>query len=422
MNSFWNIGQLSSGMTTTDQPFYHAPEAFQSPQSLTDQSSSIAYTPARDAHFQRPHDEQFFAGQPHPNPATIHYPLFTLNEPSFPRPEVSNYPEVSTIAPIGHEGIVSNTRLKPIAYKEENGTVKAIYDDNELKAYCLQNDLPYPPMPEKKTKKVSDGGFKATQDWKMSLLPVQTGGHDPSIPSPLRRGSVAFAEAQKPSLLSRLRLRRSQSDYSLSTNGKPQDYRREFDERSSVISASTTSRYEENSYSSSPRLARWPLLNHDSPPDCRNQLVEVQVNNTDDHLKQLSLNLPSRQPLSPPNVSLHFDPEFLEEHLCHPDIHDQNSLRLYFSPPLVQGSQSWYPTSFGALGHQLHNQQQMTGYIQPDGNSWMVNESPIVPRPKYERVRFRGRGRGSGSRRKTFFCKFLGEQNSLNSEGTQRSE
>lgn len=161
MNSFWNIGQLSSGMTTTDQPFYPAPEAFQSPQSLTDQSSSIAYTPARDAHIQRPHDEQFFAGQPHPNPATIHYPLFTLNEPSFPRPEVSNYPEVSTIAPIDHEGIVSNTRLKPIAYKEENGTVKAIYDDNELKAYCLQNDLPYPPKPEKKNEEGERWGFQS---------------------------------------------------------------------------------------------------------------------------------------------------------------------------------------------------------------------------------------------------------------------
>lgn len=421
MNSFWNIGQLSSGMTTTDQPFYPAPEAFQSPQSLTGQSSSIAYPRAGDAHFQRPHDEHFFAGQSHPNPAAIHYPLFTLDEPSFPRPEVSNYPEVSTIAPIDDEGIVSNTRLKPVAYKEENGTVKAIYDDNELKAYCLQNNLPYPPEPEKKTKKVSDGGFTAKQDWRKSLLPVQTGGHDPSIPSPLRRGSVAFAEAQKPSLLSRLRLRRSQSDYSLSTNGKPQDYRREFDERSSVISASTTSRHEENSYSSSPRLARWPLLNHDSPPDYRNQLIEAQVNNTDDHLKQPSLNLPSRQPLSPPNVSLHFDPEFLEEHMCHLDIHGQNYLPLYLPPPLMQGSQSWYPTSFGVLRHQLHNQQQMTGYIQPDGNSWMVNESPIVPGPKYERVRFRGRGRGSGSRRKTFFCRFLGEQNSLNSEGTQRS-
>lgn len=406
MNSFWNIGQLSSGMTTTDQPFYPAPKAFQSPQSLTGQSSSIAYSPARDAHFQRPHDEQFFAGQPHPNPAPIHYPLFTLDEPSFPRPEVSNYPEVSTIAPIDDEGIVSNTRLKPIAYKEENGTVKAIYDDNDLKAYCLQNNLPYPPEPEKKTKKASDGGFIATQDWRKSLLPVQTGGHDPSIPSPLRKGSVAFAEAQKPSLLSRLRLRRSQSDYSLSTNGKPQDYRRDLDERSSVISASTTSRYEENSYSSSPRLARWHLLNYDSPPGHHNQPIQAQVNNTDDHLKQPSRNLPSRQPLSPPNVSLHFDPEFLEEHMFHLDIHGQVSLPLYLPPPLVQGSQSWYPTSFGASGQQLHNQQQMTGYIQSDGNSWMVNDSPIVPGPKYERVRFRGRGRGPGWRRKTFSAGF----------------
>lgn len=180
----------------------------------------MAYPPAGEAHFQSPHDKQF-AEQPHTIPMTAQYPVFPLDEPLSRTPGVSNYPELSAITPIGDEGISSNMKLKPVAYKEENGTVKAIYDDDELKAYCVENNLPYPPQPGRTTKKASDEGFIVTQDWRKSLLPVQTGGHDSSLPSPLRRGSIAFVEAQGQSSLSKLRLLRSQSDYSLPTNRKP---------------------------------------------------------------------------------------------------------------------------------------------------------------------------------------------------------
>ncbi|OXG50230.1 hypothetical protein J010_03002 [Cryptococcus neoformans] len=219
-NSFWNVGQLSNGITTADQFLYPLSEAFQNPQSTNGQSSSMAYPPAGEAHFQSPHDKQF-AEQPHTIPMTAQYPVFPLDEPLSRTPGVSNYPELSAITPIGDEGISSNMKLKPVAYKEENGTVKAIYDDDELKAYCVENNLPYPPQPGRTTKKASDEGFIVTQDWRKSLLPVQTGGHDSSLPSPLRRGSIAFVEAQGQSSLSKLRLLRSQSDYSLPTNRKP---------------------------------------------------------------------------------------------------------------------------------------------------------------------------------------------------------
>lgn len=409
VNSFVHVGQLSNGMMTADRFLYPLSEAFQSPQSLTGKSSSMAYPPAEEVHFQPPLDEQFFAGQSHAIPATVQYPVSALDEPSSRTPGVSSHPELPTIAPIGDEGISSNMKLKPVAYKEENGTVKAIYDDNELKAYCVQNNLPYPPKPEKTIKKGSDETFTVTQDWRKSLLPVQTGGHDSSLPSPLRRGSLAFSEAQELSSLSRLRLRRSQSDYSLPTNRKPQDCCRVVDERVNVANASTTSHCKENSYCSSPRLAKPPLLNHDPMPDYRNQLIQAQANNFPDthgNLKQPPFNLPFRQPLSPPNVQ--FDPENLEERMCHLDIHGQNSLSTFTSSAQAQGSQGWYSTSFDALTYQLQNQQPATKHIPPDGNSWIANESPVVQGPKCDRVRSKARGRGS--RRKTFFGRFSGEQ------------
>ncbi|KIR29719.1 hypothetical protein I309_01204 [Cryptococcus deuterogattii LA55] len=82
--------------------------------------------------FQQPEFSQFGVG--------INMPMA-----AFPPHFSVSPPALSTRAGLQHAAI--------LAYKEENGTVKAIYDDNELKAYCLQNDLPYPPKPEKKTKK-----------------------------------------------------------------------------------------------------------------------------------------------------------------------------------------------------------------------------------------------------------------------------
>ncbi|WVQ72880.1 hypothetical protein IAR50_002441 [Cryptococcus sp. DSM 104548] len=115
----------------------------------------------------------------------------------------------------------SSHNLVPVGFKEENGTFTAIYADDELKSYCEKNGLPYPPE-RRVTPKKEEGHAKFGPAWKESLLPIQTGGHDPSI-SPLRRGSEAAISGEDRPLLTKLRLRRSRSDYSLDTKSRDGD-------------------------------------------------------------------------------------------------------------------------------------------------------------------------------------------------------
>ncbi|ODN74558.1 hypothetical protein L202_06925 [Cryptococcus amylolentus CBS 6039] len=106
--------------------------------------------------------------------------------------------------------------LTPVGFKEENGIFTAIYADDELKSYCEKNGLPYPPE-RHVTPKKEDGQAKLGPAWRESLLPIQTGGHDPASISPMRRGSEAAISKEDRPTLTKLRLRRSRSDYSLDT-------------------------------------------------------------------------------------------------------------------------------------------------------------------------------------------------------------
>ncbi|OCF31312.1 hypothetical protein I316_07098 [Kwoniella heveanensis BCC8398] len=68
------------------------------------------------------------------------------------------------------EGLLSKSTLLPNGFKEENGMVKAIYDHEALKAYCEEAGLS-PPA-------VKKDDLPPQFDEPVTLLPIQSGGHD----------------------------------------------------------------------------------------------------------------------------------------------------------------------------------------------------------------------------------------------------
>ncbi|TYJ53675.1 hypothetical protein B9479_005701 [Cryptococcus floricola] len=132
-----------------------------------------------------------------------------ITTPATPSQDIPFATIARTIEPNSHN-------LTPVGFKEENGIFTAIYADDELKSYCEKNGLPYPPE-RHVTPKKEEGQAKLGPAWRESLLPIQTGGHDPTSISPLRRGSEAAISGEDRPTLTKLRLRRSRSDYSLDT-------------------------------------------------------------------------------------------------------------------------------------------------------------------------------------------------------------
>ncbi|WVQ96814.1 hypothetical protein IAU59_003921 [Kwoniella sp. CBS 9459] len=104
---------------------------------------------------------------PPPSPGTVIPPLapIPIGVPT-PEPSPPSLPSEFEMP----EGLLSKSKLLPIGFREEDGMVKAIYDQEALKAYCEEAGLSPPPA------KKDDLPVHAEEP--VTLLPVQTGGHD----------------------------------------------------------------------------------------------------------------------------------------------------------------------------------------------------------------------------------------------------
>ncbi|WVF69314.1 hypothetical protein IAT40_004090 [Kwoniella sp. CBS 6097] len=94
------------------------------------------------------------------------------------------------------DGLICKSKLLPIGFKEEDGMVKAIYDQEALNAYYEEAGLS--PPAQKKAE------LPAHADEPLTLLPIQTGRHDPSsrfqtsIPSDQARSTIHLSDRSLP--------------------------------------------------------------------------------------------------------------------------------------------------------------------------------------------------------------------------------
>ncbi|WVW84507.1 hypothetical protein I302_106541 [Kwoniella bestiolae CBS 10118] len=87
--------------------------------------------------------------------------------PPVPAPEpTTSVPSVNSSIELPG-GLSAKSRLNPIGFTNEDGMLKPVYDPNDLKEYCAENNIALP----KRTDPTIQGE-------ELTLLPIQTGGHD----------------------------------------------------------------------------------------------------------------------------------------------------------------------------------------------------------------------------------------------------
>ncbi|WWC88819.1 uncharacterized protein L201_003732 [Kwoniella dendrophila CBS 6074] len=114
------------------------------------------------------------------NPASAPPPTFkaTQNEtvpPPVPIPTAKEESEALSVSSSFElpDELSSRSKLKPIAFTNEDGMLKPVYDPKDLKEYCDENKIT---LPKGATSP------KTVRQEEVTLLPVQSGGHDPVIP------------------------------------------------------------------------------------------------------------------------------------------------------------------------------------------------------------------------------------------------
>ncbi|WRT67642.1 uncharacterized protein IL334_004614 [Kwoniella shivajii] len=68
------------------------------------------------------------------------------------------------------DGLSSRSKLKPIGFKNEEGMLRPVYDPEDLREYCNEYNITLP--------ETSSSSSKIKQE-QVTLLPIQSGGHDP---------------------------------------------------------------------------------------------------------------------------------------------------------------------------------------------------------------------------------------------------
>nr|XP_031859605.1 uncharacterized protein CI109_004880 [Kwoniella shandongensis]KAA5526677.1 hypothetical protein CI109_004880 [Kwoniella shandongensis] len=201
-------------MPAPQAPFMGGPTATNIPFPVLCASWGIGYLPAGAAPMFPSFVQQ--PQQPFGNPSPPHTPGHAAGpqQHGFESAPVvpQDIPPPSPPSQPGSLGSKSTrSSLAPVGYKQEGGMMKVVYDAEQLKQYCQENGI-NPPKNE-----IQEKGIGDLNDEKVTLLPISTGGHVPTLERP---ASVATS-GHRNSTHGELGHRRSTSERSI-PSARPQ--------------------------------------------------------------------------------------------------------------------------------------------------------------------------------------------------------
>ncbi|WVR06231.1 hypothetical protein IAU60_003261 [Kwoniella sp. DSM 27419] len=127
-----------------------------------------------------PHPGQYMPQQPIPPSPPVTPPVDNVapsHRPPADDTTGSMRSEPVVIVPEGFKGN-GKSKLNPIGFKQEGGVFRAVYDPEQLAAYCKENGLS-PPVSH-----IAQSDESAHRGEAVQLLPIFTGGHDTSFSAP----------------------------------------------------------------------------------------------------------------------------------------------------------------------------------------------------------------------------------------------